>query len=107
MIRAGFEALRDIADFYSIGYDPDPAPTDPVSVTRDEFLLVYDELVSNGVPVRPDRQAAWLAFQGWRVNYDAVLTGLAGLTMAPRADWISDRSVAFRYPPLLLKHRRR
>jgi hypothetical protein len=101
MIRAGYEALRDIADFYSIPYDVDPAPDDPISVARDEFLVVYESLAATGVPVRPDRDAAWRAFQGWRVNYDSALVGLAGLTMAPYAAWISDRSITYRRPPLL------
>jgi hypothetical protein len=101
MIRAGYEALRDIADFYSIPYDPDPAPDDPISIARDEFLVVYEHLAATGVPVRPDREAAWLAFKGWRVNYDSALVGLAGLTMAPYAAWISDRSIAYRRPRIL------
>jgi hypothetical protein len=101
MIRAGYEALRDIADFYSIPYDPDPAPDDPISVARDEFDVVYEYLAATGVPVRPDRDEAWRAFQGWRVNYDAPLVGLAGLTMAPYAAWISDRSITYRRPPIL------
>jgi hypothetical protein len=100
MIRSGYEALRRIADFYSIPYDADPDPLDPISVARDEFLEVYEELAANGVPVRADRESAWLAYQGWRVNYDSVLVGLAGLTMAPPAAWISDRSIAYRRPPL-------
>jgi hypothetical protein len=100
MIRSGFEALRSIADFYSIPYDPDPAPDDPISVTRDEFFGVYDELAAAGIPLRPDREAAWRDFNGWRVNYDAVLIGLASLTMAPYAPWISDRSVTYPRTPL-------
>ena len=51
---------------------------------------------ASGVPVRPDRDRAWRDFAGWRVNYDAVLLGLAGLTMAPYAPWSSDRSLRFR-----------
>jgi hypothetical protein len=36
-IRAGYIALRRISDFFGIPYDPDPAPTDPISISRQEF----------------------------------------------------------------------
>jgi hypothetical protein len=34
------------------------------------------------------------------VNYDTVLLALAGLTMAPYAEWVSDRSLRYSRPPL-------
>ena len=36
-VRAGYIALRAIADFFNMPYDPDPAPTDPISIAREEF----------------------------------------------------------------------
>ncbi len=93
-IRAGYLALRRVAGFYGIPYEPDPAPDAPITVTRDEYDEVVDTLVAAGVPVRADREAAWRAFAGWRVNYDRVLVALASLTMAPYAPWSSDRSLA-------------
>jgi len=95
-VRAGFFALRAVADYFGVPFDADPAPTDPISVTRDEFLEACDELVAAGIPVRADREAAWRAFAGWRVNYDRALLGLAGFVMAPYARWSSDRSLRFR-----------
>lgn len=92
-IRAGYLALRHIADFFRIPYPPDPLPTDPISVTRAEFDEVYDALAELEVPLRTDRDQAWRDFAGWRVNYDQVLVVLAGVTMAPYAPWSSDRSV--------------
>jgi hypothetical protein len=93
-IRAGFLALRRIADFFGISYDPDPKPTDPISVTKFEFMQVYDELASlNLFPMNPDREAAWRAFAGWRVNYDSILITLATLVVAPPAPWSSDRGL--------------
>ncbi len=91
-IRAGFLALREIADFYGFDHDPDPSPADPISVARDEFMQVYDQLAVAGLPVRPDRERAWRDFAGWRVNYDRVLLALCSLVMAPYAPWSSDRS---------------
>lgn len=91
-IRAGYLALRRIADFFRIQYDPAPKLGDPISVTREEWDAAYDELVRAGVPLKPDREQAWRAWAGWRVNYDTVLVSLAALTMAPLAPWSSDRS---------------
>ena len=92
-LRAGFLALRRIADFFEVPYDPDPRPGDPISISQTEFNLAYDELIANGVPVKSDRQQAWVDYAGWRVNYDTVLVTLAAMTMAPYAQWSSDRSI--------------
>jgi hypothetical protein len=99
-IRAGYLALRRIADYFGIQNDHDPKPDDPISIDRSEFEALYDELGSYGVPLRPDRDACWRDYHGWRVNYDTVLLALAGLTMAPYAPWVSDRSLPYRRPPL-------
>ena len=96
-IRSGYLALRRIADFFGIPYSPDPHQGDPISIGRHEYDEVLDRLATSGVPLKPDREQAWIDFAGWRVNYDTVLIALAGLTMAPYAPWSSDRSVrAFR-----------
>jgi hypothetical protein len=92
-IRAGYLALRRIADFFRIPYDPDPGPDDPISIERDEFEEACRALAAQGVLLKEDRDRAWRDFVGWRVNYDRVLVALAGLTMAPYAPWSSDRSV--------------
>jgi hypothetical protein len=106
-IRAGYLALRRIADFFGIPYDPDPRPDDPVSITRSEFDEAYQRLADAGLPVKPDTDQAWRDFAGWRVNYDAVLLTLAGLTMAPYAPWSADRSLRGYRPPLLPRWARR
>jgi hypothetical protein len=91
-IRSGFLALREIADFFGFEHDPDPAPGDPISVAREEFMEIYERLAAEGLPIRPDRERAWRDFAGWRVNYDRVLLALCTLVMAPYAPWSSDRS---------------
>ena len=98
-LRAGYLALRSIADFFSIYYDPDPSPTDVISVTQAEFEHALDILASEGVPLKPDRSRAWQAWSGWRVNYDTVLLALARLTMAPPAPWSSPEMREQRHPP--------
>lgn len=91
-LRAGYIALRSIADAFAIPYDPDPAPDGPISVTRQEWEEAIDEMAARGVPVKADRDAAWAAWRGWRVNYDTVLLRLARQVEAPPAPWVSDRS---------------
>jgi hypothetical protein len=106
MIRTGFLTLRRIADFFEIPYDPDPAPTDPISVSRREFDLLCVELTALGIPLRSDHDQAWRDFAGWRVNYDQVLIALCALTMAPPAKWSSDRMGNVKLPPLRLRRPR-
>jgi hypothetical protein len=93
-LRAGYIALRSIADFFSIPYNAKPGPNDPISIAREEFDAVYDSLKDSGVPVYADRDQCWRDYAGWRVNYDAVLLRIAALTMAPYAPWVSDRSIS-------------
>lgn len=104
-IRAGYVALRRIADFFSIPYDPDPQPTDPISIKREEFDALLDDLALEGVPLRRDREWAWQSYVGWRVNYDTVVRALSALTMAPWAPWSSDRALPFRAVPVFRRGR--
>jgi hypothetical protein len=92
-IRAGYLALRDIADFFRIPHNPTPAKDDPISISRAEFDAACAQLAAGGLPIKPDADTAWADFVGWRVNYDTVLLALAELTMAPYAPWSSDRNV--------------
>jgi len=90
-LRAGYLALREIADLFRIRYDSNPKPNDPISITHEEFQVAYDRLAASGLPLRPDREQAWRDFAGWRVNYDSVLLDLAELTMAPpEVPWSTD-----------------
>ncbi|HVE92031.1 MAG TPA: hypothetical protein VNE62_07000 [Actinomycetota bacterium] len=99
-IRAGYIALRSVCDFFGIHYPHDPKPTDPISISRQEFDEAWDALWAAGVPLKQDREQAWRDFSGWRVNYDAPLLALAALTMAPSAPWSSDRASEYRRPRL-------
>jgi hypothetical protein len=107
MIRSGYICLRRIADAFQIKYDPDPSPTDPITVSRDEFDLLCAELRARDVPVKSDLDQAWRDFNGWRVNYDQVLVRLCALTTAPPAKWSSDRVDQIEIPPLRFSRRRR
>lgn len=90
-IRGGYLALRAIADYFSIPYNDAPQPSDPISVRREEFDALLAKLENENVALKTDREQAWRDFNGWRINYDDVLLGLAGLTNAPSAPWSSDR----------------
>ena len=106
-IRGGVFSLRAVAGYFDLPFDSDPAPTDVTSISEDEFLEACDTLVAAGISVRADRELAWRDFSGWRVNYDQVLVGLAGMVMAPYAPWSSDRSLRYRRPTFRRSPRRR
>ncbi len=97
-IRAGYIALRRIADFFDIQYDPKPTGTEAISISFEEFVEAYQEMEAAGVQLKSDVETAWQDFRGWRVNYDLVLIQLANLTLAPYAKWVSDRSLAGMQP---------
>jgi hypothetical protein len=92
-IRAGYLALRSIANLFNINYDPNPSPDDPISITRTEFNAAWDELAQAGIPLKADQDQAWRDFAGWRVNYDRVLLALAELIITPYTPWVSDRYI--------------
>lgn len=104
-IRTGYVALRRIADYFGIEYDAEPSPGDAITVTREEFDAVVDQLAAEGLPVRPDRDAAWRAWSGWRVNYDSLVVTLAAMTMAPIAPWTSDRGAVWRPGPMRVRRK--
>jgi hypothetical protein len=106
-IRAGFLALRNIADYFDISYPVAPTyPTTSISIKREEYDEVIHKLEEAGIPIKEDREKAWTDFAGWRVNYDRVLLVLCTLVMAPQAPWSSDRAAKFRNPPLFFKKKK-
>jgi hypothetical protein len=106
-IRAGFLALRSIADYFDISYPRDPHyPVTPITVTRTEYDEVIHRLEEAGLPIKADREQAWTDFAGWRVNYDRVLLVLCTLVMAPQAPWSSDRAPKFKNPPIFFKKKK-
>lgn len=92
-IRAGYLALRRIADTFRIPYKADVSWRDPISISRAEFESALSELQTAGLPLKPDHDRAWQDFTGWRANYDTVLVALAHLVDAPPAPWSSDRAI--------------
>src|SRR5919109_218843 len=83
-IRAGYIALRRIADFFGIPHPGDPHwPAEPISIERSEFDEACRRLADAGVPLKADLEQAWRDFAGWRVNSDRGLPALAPLNLAP------------------------
>ena len=105
LIRTGTMSLRRVCDYFGFDYDPDPAPSDPISIERQEFEQVYDRFAAAGLPVVADREQAWCAFAGWRVNYDRPLLSIAEFVEAPPAPWTSDRSVMIHRPTVIRRRR--
>jgi hypothetical protein len=99
-IRAGYLSLQRIGDFFVMPYNPDPAPDDPISITRAEYDELCRRLTDAGARLKPDRDQCWRDFVGWRVNYDGVLLRFASLCMAPPAPWSADRAIPFHRAPI-------
>jgi hypothetical protein len=95
-LRAGSFALRRIAEFFDVPFDPQPDPRGPVSVRRHEFDAAYQRLVRADIEVHTDPEQAWADFVAARAQYDEVLLALAALVMAPEAPWSSDRATRAR-----------
>jgi hypothetical protein len=99
-LRSGFMALRAIAGFYGVAGPDDAEPNAPISIYREEFFLLFDDLAARGLPMKHDRHQAWRDFAGWRVNYDEPLLALCALCAAPPTPWSSDRIHRFQRPTL-------
>jgi hypothetical protein len=106
-LRAGYLCLRRIADYFDIHYPSDPHfPGTPISISRAEFESVLERLKQAGLPLKADREQAWLDFAGWRVNYDRPLLALCSLVMAPPAFWSSDRARGLKLPPIFPRRKK-
>ncbi len=95
-IRSGYLALGAIATFLGLPDATNVKPTDPISISRDEFDAAMDRLQASGLPLRANRDDIWTNFRGWRVNYDMALLEIARLTVVFPTLWVSDRSAVGR-----------
>ena len=107
-IRAGYLALRRIANYFDIPNPQDPHyPENPICIDREEFDDLLNQLSIAGLPIKADRDQAWRDFAGWRVNYDRALILICGLVMAPVAPWSSDRAPQLKLPPMFILKKQR
>ncbi|MGI9624649.1 MAG: hypothetical protein ACR2PK_17590 [Acidimicrobiales bacterium] len=86
-IRAGYVALRRIADYFELDHPQDPGSGDAIAIKRSEFDGICDRLAAEGVPIVEDRDQAWADFVGWRVNYDQALIAICSMVEAPPGTW--------------------
>ncbi len=91
LLRMGYVALRELAGAVGVRFDPDPAPTDPIRLTRAEFDDAVTRLRGVGWRIEREPEHAWAHFRGWRVNYEAAAYGLAHFLDAPPALWSGTR----------------
>jgi hypothetical protein len=90
-LRAGFTALRDIAQVVGIHYEPDPLPNAEIILTYEEFVEGFKHVEDAGFRWERSAEDAWPHFRGWRVNYEAMAYALARRVDAVPAKWSGPR----------------
>jgi hypothetical protein len=101
-LHAGIISLRHIADFHGISYQRDPAGA-AIAVTQDDVTAACQDLKAAGVAVVSDLGAAYDRFRVRRADYDEVLLALCAYLYAPPAPWSSDKVVAARHRPPVIR----
>jgi hypothetical protein len=93
LVRFGSRALRQVLEPLSLRCPDQPKwPETPINITQQEFEEAYDHLQQSGLPMKPDKSAAWAAFAQHRVQYECSLMTLVRLKKPPRgARWTTDR----------------
>jgi hypothetical protein len=93
LVRLGSRALRQVLDPLRLRCPDQPKwPEIPINITQQEFDEAYDHLQQSGLPMKPDKSAAWQAFAQHRVQYECSLMTLVRLKNPPRgARWTTDR----------------
>lgn len=90
-IQMGYSALRQIASAQRISFNEDPLPTDPISVSKDEFAIAMKMLELVGFPIERNIDDAYRHFAGWRVNYESIAFRLCYQIDAVPAPWSGPR----------------
>lgn len=105
-LEAGIDALGSIARFLGIPHEP-PEEQAEILLSQDQFTSSCQTMADRGIPIRPDRDAAWQDFRRMRARYEPLIAVLGAMTDAPRSEWSSWTDNAPRHsPPLLRIHRR-
>jgi hypothetical protein len=90
-LRGGFTCLGNIARAIGIPIPEDADPSQPISLSYDDFVEAIGRLRQVDFPVERRMQDAWADFSGWRVNYEAAAYALAWAADAPPALWSGPR----------------
>ena len=93
LVRFGSRALRQVLEPLSLRCPDQPKwPETPINITQQEFEEAYDHLQQSGLPMNPDKSAAWESFAQHRVKYECSLMTLVRLKKPPRGvRWTTDR----------------
>jgi hypothetical protein len=93
LVRIGSRALRQVLEPLRLRCPEQPKwPETPINITEQEFDEAYDHLQQSGLPMKPDRGAAWATFAQHRVQYECSLMTLVRLKKPPHgARWTTDR----------------
>jgi hypothetical protein len=96
LVRLGSRALRQVLDPLRLRCPDQPKwPETPINITQQEFEDAYGHLQQSGLPMQPDKNAAWATFAEHRVQYECQLMTLVRLKKPPRgARWTTDRDEA-------------
>jgi hypothetical protein len=86
-LRMGFTAFREVALILGVRVNFDPRPEGGIQLPKDEFMHRIHELLEKGFPAERRPGDAWLHFQGWRVNYEAIAYELVERLAAVPAEW--------------------
>jgi hypothetical protein len=93
LVRFGSRTLRGILEPLRQRCPEQPTwPETPINITQQEFEDAYDHLQQSGLPMKPDKSAAWKTFAQHRVQYECSLMTLVRLKKPPRGcRWTTDR----------------
>jgi hypothetical protein len=91
VLRAGFTALRDIAQASSIGFDRDPLPSAEVGLSFTQYAAGVAHATAAGFVADRSAAESWPDFRGWRVNYEAIGYAIGRQSDSVRALWSGPR----------------
>jgi hypothetical protein len=93
LVRLGSRSLRQVLEPLRLRCPEQPKwPETPINITQQEFEEAYDHLQQSGLPMKPDKSAAWQTFAQHRVQYECALMTLVRLKKPPRGcRWTTDR----------------
>src|SRR5918998_3803785 len=96
LVRFGSRALVRVLEPLRLHCPEQPKwPETPINITQTEFEEAFDHLQQSGLPMKPDKSAAWATFAQHRVQYECSLMTLVRMKKPPRgARWTTDRAEA-------------
>jgi hypothetical protein len=90
-LRSGFLCLGRIARALGIDIPEEADPDTGITLTYQEFLAAVSRMHEVGFNITRDPAEAWLAFTGWRVNYERAAYAIAEAVDAVPALWSGPR----------------